>query len=621
MSTKRSHSYKFIPAAAFLLAVGLLAGLNVLVSALPSPGFVIGVVDDWTHHHVAFRNAGSAADALAGGRFEDWYRTVNAPRYVMQQMRRNTMSRAVMSEPDFASRMGLLNPPTEPGSGPSRWDRVPSPEVKIDWNVDVGPIGVGAGNYPAKFSFNGAASASDIAVFNTSEPGSSSAATVIGLNNLYVTSPTVAFAYNTTTGDTVASSVVFDFTGDQIAFVSTNGSHAYMNVLRFKTSSGNGTAYGSPVSPGTISTTGSGYTTCKAGAGSCLYRVEFANHANDTNSSPYYDYTGDQLWVGDNSGNIHEFTGVFNGTVAESGNPWATTSSGAILTSPVSDGSYVYAAANNGIVYSIKISSPSTVAHSAVLTKTGTGAIGINDAPLLDTTNGDLYVSTSYNAVDGASGDIRLPTPSLGTWYAVDFTGFTSGNTDAETVPSYVGSFDNTYYTSAAGSNVGYLTNCNIYGGGGLYFDPQKLSSFSTANGNTTYTPNYLAVSSGNYVCSPQIEVFNGTDDYVFFSVARSPSHTGTGAGACTNSTGCIYGLIVGNATTFTFTGTTHTVNASYYAPENTTNTVGSTSGIIVDSNGTTSHIYYTTNGASGSATCTTTTANCATQLSQSALR
>ena len=167
---------------------------------------------------------------------------------------------------------------------------------------------------------------------------------------------------------------------------------------------------------------------------------------------------------------------------------------------------------------------------------------------------------------------------------------------------------------------MGYITNCNIYGGGGLYFDPQKLSTFSKADGNNTYVANYLEVASGNYVCSPQIEVFNGTDDYVFFSVARSPSHTGTGTGACTTSTGCVYGLIVGNSTTFTFTGTTHTVNASYFAPENTTNTLGSTSGIIVDGTSTTSNIYYTTNGTSGSTTCTTTTANCATQLTQSAL-
>ena len=246
---------------------------------------------------------------------------------------------------------------------------------------------------------------------------------MIGLTSLYTTNPTVVFAYNTTNGDTVATSIVFDFTGDQIAFISTNGGHAYLNVLRFKTVAGNGTAYGSPVSPASVSNTGTGYTTCKAGAGSCLFRVEFANAANDTNSSPFYDYAYDTLWVGDNIGKVHEFTGVFSGTVAESGNPWASTGASTILTSPVSDFSYVYVAGNNGIVYSFQISSPSTVAHSAVLTKTGTGAVGINDAPLLDTTNGDLYVSTSYNAVDGASGDIRLPTPGLGTWYAVDFTG------------------------------------------------------------------------------------------------------------------------------------------------------------------------------------------------------
>ena len=177
MSTQRSPYHKLVPAGILILAVGLLAGLNVLVSAITSPGFIIGVVDDWTHHHVAFRNAGTAADALARGQFDDWYRTVNAPRYVMQQMRRNTMSRATMTESDFASRMGLLKEPSEPAdeiyqSG----GQFLCPRSKLTGMSMWVPLGWGPGNYPAKFSFNGGASSSDIAVFNTSVAGGSSAA-------------------------------------------------------------------------------------------------------------------------------------------------------------------------------------------------------------------------------------------------------------------------------------------------------------------------------------------------------------------------------------------------------------------------------------------------------------
>src|SRR5262249_6612492 len=157
----------------------------------------------------------------------------------------------------------------------SKWKRIPVPAVKIDWNVNIGPIGVGSGNFPAKYSFNGAASSSDIAVFNTSSVGAAAVSTVVGLTNLYVTTPTIAFAYNTTTGDTVATSIVFSFNGDQVAFISTNGGSAYLNVLRFKTGAGNGTAYSSPATL-TSQTSAANFTSCKTGATSCLYRLKFA---------------------------------------------------------------------------------------------------------------------------------------------------------------------------------------------------------------------------------------------------------------------------------------------------------------------------------------------------------
>ena len=146
MRAKKSRQHNLlVPAGILILVVGVLAGLNVLVSALPSPGFIIGVVDDWSHHHVAFRNASSAAEALGQGRFEEWYRTVNEPRYIMQQMRRNTMSRAMTTATDFASRMALLNAPTESLNEVSKWKEFPLPAVKLDWNVNVGPHRRGIG--------------------------------------------------------------------------------------------------------------------------------------------------------------------------------------------------------------------------------------------------------------------------------------------------------------------------------------------------------------------------------------------------------------------------------------------------------------------------------------------
>ena len=55
-----------------------------------------------------------------------------------------------------------------------------------------------------------------------------------------------------------------------------------------------------------------------------MFTLAFANGQNDTFSAPFYDYVGtdDVLYVGDDNGNLHKFTGVFAGTPAESGSPW-----------------------------------------------------------------------------------------------------------------------------------------------------------------------------------------------------------------------------------------------------------------------------------------------------------
>jgi len=617
MNAKKIFNHKLLIAVGVSgLAVGLLAGLNVLISGIPTPGLMGGVVDDWSHHHVSYTNPGTAAEALAQGRFEQWYVTVNNPRYIMQEMRRHPMLRAMAAAPDFASRMALLSSPSVDSDAFATAQKRPSMTLTNDWNVDVGPIGVGTGNFPAKFSFNGGVSSSDLAVFNTSEAGSGTSATLMGLNDLYVATPTVAWAYNTTTGDTVATSVVFNLTGNQIAFISTNSSHAYLNVLY--SHSGEGTAYGTPASPDFTETTGAAYSSCKTTnpAKSCLLRLEFANADNDTNSSPYYDYASDTLWVGDNSGFIHEFTNVFNGSVAEkvsSGTtPWMSTGATTVLTSPVYDGStYVYVGAANGYVYAFTASSGAKHATSASAL-TG-GGLGLTDSPLLDVAAGFLYEGIGYDASHD-SGITRVNVPALTSVSEVYFGG------SSTTVPVFSGTFDNSHYLD--GGTTGYITTCNAYTPN-YYFNPIALSGF-VAGARTLYSSvtgdHYVEVASGLVTCSPQTEVLNGTNDYIFFSVA---SHAHESAGGCTAGTGiaCVYNFIVGNATTYTWTGTAP--NAGMEIPENTAAAQSSTSGIIIDNTaaGGGSNVYFTTNATTNGSPCShPATAGCAVQVTQSAL-
>lgn len=55
----------------------------------------------------------------------------------------------------------------------------------------------------------------------------------------------------------------------------------------------------------------------------------------DSYSSPHYDYDSDTLYVGDDLGYLHQFTGVFAGTPAESTSPWPVQAAAAQLSSPV----------------------------------------------------------------------------------------------------------------------------------------------------------------------------------------------------------------------------------------------------------------------------------------------
>jgi hypothetical protein len=187
------------------------------------------------------------------------------------------------------------------------------------------------------------------------------------------------------------------------------------------------------------------------------------------------------------------------------------------------------------------------------------------------------------------------------------------------TVPVFSGTFDNSHYLD--GGTTGYITTCNAYSPD-YYFNPIALSGF-VAGARTEYSSvtgdKYVEVASGLVTCSPQTEILNGTDDYIFLSVA---SHAHESAGGCTAGTGtaCVYSFIVGNATAYTWTGTAP--GAGMEIPENTATGQSSTSGIIIDNTAGSggSNVYFTTNATTNGSPCTTTTAGCAIQVTQSAL-
>ncbi len=299
-------------------------------------------------------------------------------------------------------------------------------------------------------------------------------------------------------------------------------------------------AAATPVIPATA--TNAAYRACTA---PCMTTLLLSGTHNDTFSSPFYLYGNDELYVGDDSGNLHKFTGIFNGTPAETTTSWPVVLNAANkATSPVYDfgTGYVLVGDTGGILYAVGSGNQGTTSGSIHGTS---GALGgpIIDAPLVDSTAGMAYVFVTRNS-GGNNAVFQFNTSFTTGTGNVAATGTTvlTGGTVAQQYYLSAGTFDNVYYQSAAHSgNLWVVGNTSAAGGGALYriniaANVMAATSVSTVTLNSTHQPWPSPVTefcnNGASAC-----VSNGTNttagaDYLFFSVNR-----GTRAG-CTNANG-----------------------------------------------------------------------------------
>ena len=503
---------------------------------------------------------------------------------------------------------------------------------------------VGPGEYPAKYSFStGASSANcssatppDYVVYNTGAAGASGTqANIIAYDNLYTgcsgTVPSVYWSYYTGTGS-VFDSPVLSLDGTKVAFLETVASGAAtLRILKFK--GGEGTNYSAPVAPTNLYTNtyagasgNTAWSTCPSGQ-SCLISVAFQTELNpDTFSAPFYDYQTDTLWVGDNAGYLHEFTGVFLGTPGEMTNNASGTcgstcvwpillASGQALTSPVYDiaHSLLLVGATGGKVYSV--SATNTTDTIATSNQIGYGNKDIRDAPLVDPlagTAGEVYVFVSSDTSGGGgnSGVFQFAEGSIsassGTEEAVG-----SGALSTDTTSLYAGAFDNAYLTSSnSASPTGNIWVCGDTGGNPtLYAVPitNNVMGAATAGPVVTGSANVLETP-----CSPVTEFYNSTTskDYIFVSPETQSTTPVTG---CTASVGCVISYTVSGTTATAVTG-----GAGAFP--------GGASGMIVDNLSTSPtglQLYFSnlnaTEACAGNGTVGSGTGGCAIQASQTA--
>ncbi|MGC2530687.1 MAG: hypothetical protein WA639_23330, partial [Candidatus Acidiferrum sp.] len=144
----RNNLWRVRPAQ-ILIVAALAITLVIVVGRTRAQNGRVPLATDWSHRHLIFSQPHSLFDA---------FKLSANPRYVQQWVRRNAEKKA-----DRNGRRGHL-PQTN--------------EIQGDWNVYLGNLGtVGAGNYPAKYSFDVTAASCtapqpDFIVYNTSLAGS-----------------------------------------------------------------------------------------------------------------------------------------------------------------------------------------------------------------------------------------------------------------------------------------------------------------------------------------------------------------------------------------------------------------------------------------------------------------
>jgi len=464
--------------------------------------------------------------------------------------------------------------------------------------------------YPAKYSFSATtASCSDFVVYPMGTAGATGAATIVAFSNLYTggclgTVPSAYWAYNT--GGMATTSPVPSLDGTQIVFVQVSGTTASLVLLKWSANSGTPTL---PVTP-----TAATLATYRACTVPCMVTLAFSGNHNDTFSAPYYDYSSDTAYVGDDSGNLHKFTGLLAGTPAEAGSPWPVPLGASKLSLPVYDNvtGNVIVGDFGGVLYSV-------AASSGTVHKTISVGDAIADAPLVDSSAGKLYafVTTSTDINPGDNEVYELST---------NFTSIAGAS--AQPVGTggagyflYHGIFDNVYYSSATFTgnlyvvgNTGVTTGANLYRipiTDSVMITPVAAASVLSVAGGDRPWPSTLNefCNNGLSACTSNGTGTTAGTDYIFFSVYR-----GTGAGCTPNTAGhgCVLSYNVSNPAAVTQS------NSGLNVPTPGGNGCWPTGGIVIDNSSTlagASQTYFIGlggNTAGGPTGTTQTSNNCA---------
>jgi hypothetical protein len=537
---------------------------RLLVASRFSPDLDKGISSDWRtfNKHVRIEQAIQARDAQAP--LFDWWNV--GRRYVRPQ------------------------PPSRGGG------------AKLDWSLQTGGYGSVVGD-PAKYSFDiTAAHCSDVIYYSVNQPGSASAVNVIAITNPYATcpgnasgvTPTVKFGIQLPYG--TATSVVPSLDGTILYVLesrpSVNGGvilHA-INVNKITSNPGSYNFVTKVWSNAHV------LATAPTGASSeQLFQLTFTGVTNNV-SSPYLDYTGNQIFFGDASGKVHRVLNTQSAAASEDITKFPVACGSQQLQPPVFASSavitnQVVVTSADGFVYRIDTNAPGAGKFTCIAAMQGgagtsQGAAGGLAPPVVDVSNNQIIVATGNANGYGVQGvgTFGLNFAANSAFTSGAFLGWPDGM--APRAPS----MDNAFWTTNSGNLYAPGTPSN---GGDTYLIriPYASGVAGTASGFAALHNNGTASSvqatsvteflTGSAVANPDfVFVGGGGGSYLF--VNRISSNFGGSDGGAKAVDGFFAvpggvssGIVIDTNTAAT-TGTTATANI-YFGTAGIASTVQST--------------------------------------------
>jgi hypothetical protein len=545
---------------------------------------------------------------------------------------------------------------------PRRPIRSERPGFDRDWSINLGAGGTAANMYPAKFTFDITAApscSSDYIIYPVNTSGSPSQANLVAFNNLYSgtaggtgicnapsagrptapdddgTDATVMWSYNVNAaGGSVPTSPVisWDYTGvtgsvlgTKVAFVeSASGGQAHFHVLAWKAGDGVDTTDPDGLQntrkPAPITMFVS--TDPVAGSGTATDLPLTADFGGpDTFSSPFVDYTNDYAYVANDAGDLYRIKDVFcpsyntdagctAGLAPSLDTSWGSghgyvevgggvcTPMGTVEDAATGD---VFVGCSNGVLYGYTSTGTPLAPGRSITIGNGSTFGGIVVPPIVDSSNGFVYVVTGTTGTTPAI--VQVP---INSFSVNDESSAALGHPAGENLS--IPTFNDAYLSSVTSADWGVFS-CGYDSSGTLtYLYIVGFNSSRVMNSGTPPSANQFQLASSVEACSPLTGFVNAVgppfppNDWLF---------VGLSTGSVNNYEVSVSAGVTGSGgfpVTFSNTATPYTVT-------------GGPSGMIPDNESTdtqASSIYFS--GLGAEACVTGGTGYCAVKLTQAGL-